>query len=200
MMSATRVMNEMEENNILPDHVTFHTMFSGLINPSGINGVLPLYHQMIGKNFVQDNTNGSIVNVTFLQKKPMKLMRLGFLEILEKGRYLSKTGFRALERCLIEMGDEVKLKKRQIAVPVSRGHAMVFDALVVAPESKVLKVASISCNCISLMNIVENKKYTAGSLQVGDRQSLYEHEGIGTDATGKVSAQTGPKPSKWYIG
>ncbi|GJR45298.1 pentatricopeptide repeat-containing protein [Tanacetum coccineum] len=47
MMSATRVMNEMEENNILPDHVTFHTMFSGLINSSGINGVLPLYHQMI---------------------------------------------------------------------------------------------------------------------------------------------------------
>ena len=53
------------------------------------------------------------------------------LQILEKGRYLSKTGFRVLERCLIEMGDEVKLKKLdkmikklQIAVPVSRGHAM----------------------------------------------------------------------------
>ncbi|GJR81053.1 pentatricopeptide repeat-containing protein [Tanacetum coccineum] len=27
VMSATRVINEMEENNILPDHVTFHTMF-----------------------------------------------------------------------------------------------------------------------------------------------------------------------------
>ncbi|PWA81857.1 hypothetical protein CTI12_AA183640 [Artemisia annua] len=52
--------------------------------------------------------------------------------ILEKGTYLSKTGFRVLERCLLEMGDEVRLKKLdkmikklQIAVPVSRGHAMV---------------------------------------------------------------------------
>nr|GEX92390.1 hypothetical protein [Tanacetum cinerariifolium] len=53
------------------------------------------------------------------------------LQILEKGRYLSKTGFRVSERCLIEMSDDVKLKKLvkmikklQIAVPVSRGHAM----------------------------------------------------------------------------
>nr|GFC79199.1 hypothetical protein [Tanacetum cinerariifolium] len=58
------------------------------------------------------------------------------LQILEKGRYLSKTGFRVSERCLIEMGDDVKLKKLvkmikklQIAVPVSGGHAMGFGFL-----------------------------------------------------------------------
>ncbi|GJR90750.1 pentatricopeptide repeat-containing protein [Tanacetum coccineum] len=95
MMSATRVMNEMEENNILPDHVTFHT----------IHAVAVLLKSLCSDGRVEE------------------AFQCG-LQILEKGRYLSKTGFRVLERCLMDMGDEVKLKKRQIAVPVSRGHAM----------------------------------------------------------------------------
>nr|GEY51426.1 hypothetical protein [Tanacetum cinerariifolium]GEY51440.1 hypothetical protein [Tanacetum cinerariifolium] len=141
VMSATRVMNEMEENNILPDHFTFHTMFSGLINSSGINGVLPLYYQMIGKNFVP-KTPTVVMLMTLFCKNLEVNKALGFLrrvqegfqcclQILEKGRYLSKMGFRVSERCLIEMGNDVKLKKLnkmikklQIAVTVLRGHAM----------------------------------------------------------------------------
>nr|GEU60829.1 pentatricopeptide repeat-containing protein At3g61360 [Tanacetum cinerariifolium] len=53
------------------------------------------------------------------------------LQILEKGRYIRKTGFHVLERCLIEIGDDAKLKelnkmikKLQISVPVSKDHAM----------------------------------------------------------------------------
>nr|GEV89963.1 hypothetical protein [Tanacetum cinerariifolium] len=140
VMSATRVMNEMEENNILPDHSTFHTMFSGLINSSGINGVLPLYYQMIGKNFVPyliergDCPHSHAVVVLLKGLCSERRVEEGFqcgLQILEKGRFLSKTRFRVLERFLLEMGDEVKLrklnrmiKKLQIAVPASRGHAM----------------------------------------------------------------------------
>ncbi|GKA59869.1 pentatricopeptide repeat-containing protein [Tanacetum coccineum] len=166
MLSATRVMNKMEEYNIFPDHVTFHTMFSGLINSSGINGVLPLYHQMIGKNFVP-KTPTVVMLMTLFCKNCEVNVALGFwrylvergycphshavdvllkslcsggrveeafqcgLQILEKGRYLSKTGFRVLGRCLIEMGDDIKLKKLdkmikklQISVRESRGHAM----------------------------------------------------------------------------
>nr|GEX38294.1 pentatricopeptide repeat-containing protein At3g61360 [Tanacetum cinerariifolium] len=159
-------MNEMEENNILPDHFTFHTMFSEVINSSGINGVLPLYYQMIGKNFVPKTPTVVMLMTLFCKNREVnealdflryliergdcphshvvvvllkglcsgRRVEEGFqcgLQILEKGRFLSKTGFRVLERFLLEMGDEVKLrklnrmiKKLQIAVPASRGHAM----------------------------------------------------------------------------
>nr|GEZ23964.1 hypothetical protein [Tanacetum cinerariifolium] len=104
-------MNEMEENNIRPDHVTFHTMFSrGYCLPSHAVDVL-------SKSLCSD----SWIEEAF---------QCG-LQILEKGRYLSKTGFHVLERCLIEIGDDAKLKeldkmikKLQISVLVSRGHAM----------------------------------------------------------------------------
>ncbi|KVI02365.1 pentatricopeptide repeat-containing protein At3g61360 [Cynara cardunculus var. scolymus] len=57
------------------------------------------------------------------------------LQILERGRHLSKTCFRVLEKYLIEMGDEDKLKKLnqmikklQIVLPPSTGHAVGFSS------------------------------------------------------------------------
>nr|XP_043628903.1 pentatricopeptide repeat-containing protein At3g61360 [Erigeron canadensis]XP_043628904.1 pentatricopeptide repeat-containing protein At3g61360 [Erigeron canadensis] len=57
-------------------------------------------------------------------------------QILEKGRHLSKNSFRVLERYLIEMGDDDKLreldimiKKLQTAVPASKGHAIGISSM-----------------------------------------------------------------------
>ncbi|KAM2046924.1 hypothetical protein ACFX1T_005653 [Malus domestica] len=45
-------MDEMEENHIERDNTTYHTIFSGLMRTSDIEGVSRLYHKMVDRSFV----------------------------------------------------------------------------------------------------------------------------------------------------
>ncbi|CAL1380144.1 unnamed protein product [Linum trigynum] len=49
---AITLMEEMEENHLAVDNVTYHTLFVGSMNSSGIEGVYELYQKMIDRKFV----------------------------------------------------------------------------------------------------------------------------------------------------
>ncbi|PWA97611.1 Pentatricopeptide repeat-containing protein [Artemisia annua] len=185
--SATRVINEMEVNNILPDHITFHTMFSGLINSIGINGVLPLYHQMIGKNFVLKTPTVVMLMTLFCKNREVN-ETLGFWRYLIERGYCPhghavdvllkslcsdgrveesfQCGYRFLkkgERCLLEMGDEVRLKKLdkmikklQIVVFGFLGQDMRTD---LASERKTASSHWLRCTLLKGVNI--SQQYVA---------------------------------------
>ncbi|KAL6515445.1 hypothetical protein OROHE_018479 [Orobanche hederae] len=53
LISAVKLMDEMEKENVEHDNVTYHNMFFGLMRSNGVDGgVYALYTKMIEKNFV----------------------------------------------------------------------------------------------------------------------------------------------------